>query len=123
MHALLSIVIFFPLIGSFIVEFIPKALEGFTTFGISLLAAITAGMIVRLNDHKKALRILLGVNLLVSVWLAYIGEYQHIDFPPGIPAHIPSFGSFLQLLGLYSGISLGVIALPFLARAIKIKTA
>jgi hypothetical protein len=123
MQALLSIVIFFPFIGSFLVEFIPRALEGFTTISTSILAAITAGTIVRINDPKKGLGILLGVNLLVSLWLAYIGEYQHIDFHPGIPSHIPSFNSFLQLLGLYSGISLGVIALPFLVRAIKLKTA
>jgi hypothetical protein len=75
-------------------------------------------LIVRKGEFLPALGLIIGLNFAVGIAWAYIGEYKMLDLPPGIPAHAPSFSRFLMMLSLYSLISLGVVALPFVLRGI-----
>jgi hypothetical protein len=97
-------------------EFIPNPIEGWLALGVGLLAALAAGAIVRVGELRLALGLVLGFNLAVGLVWTYIGEYKMLDLPAGIPAHVPRFGSFLGLVGLYALFGLGVIAIPFVLR-------
>lgn len=118
LHGLLSVAFLFPLLGVMFLEFIPNPIEGWLAISVGLLAAIATGAIVRISEFRQALGIVLGLNLVAGLAWAYIGEYKMLDLPPGIPAHIPKFGNFLELLALFSIFGLGVVALPFILRGL-----
>ena len=112
LHGLLSVVFLFPFLGVVMLEFIPNPIEGWLALGLGLLTALTVGVIIRIGQFRSGLWLALGVNIIAGLSLAYVGEYQMKDLPSGMPAHIPAFGNFLELLTLYSIFGLGVIALP-----------
>lgn len=118
LHGLLSVAFLFPLLSVTMLEFVPNPIEGWLAIGVGLLAALVAGTIVRIGELHPALGLVLGLNLAVGLAWAYIGEYKMLDLPPGIPAHVPKFSSFLELLALYSIFGLGIIALPFIIRGL-----
>jgi len=118
LHGLLSVAFLFPLLGVLFLEFVPNPIEGWLAIGLALLAALTTGMIIRLGEFRTELWLVLGVNVVAGLSLAYVGEYQITDLPPGIPITAGNFGNFLELLGLYSFVALGIIALPFLLRGL-----
>jgi len=116
LHGLLSVAFLFPLLGLMFVEFVPNPIEGWLSIGLSLLAALVVGATVRIGDFRIGLGLVLGLNLIAGLSIAYISEYQMLDLPAGASPHIPQFGSFLQLLGFYAIFGLGVIAIPFILR-------
>jgi hypothetical protein len=118
LHGLLSVAFLFPMLSLMMLEFVPNPIEGWLALGVGLLAALIAGAIARVGELRLALGSVLGVNLVVGLVWAYIGEYKMLDLPAGIPAHIPRFSSFLRMLALYSIFGLGLIALPFILRAL-----
>jgi hypothetical protein len=118
LHALLAIFFLFPLLGILLLEFIPNPIEGWVAIFLGLLSALTAGIIVRLGDFRIGLGLVLGVNLLAGLAIAYISEYKMLDLPAGIPAHVPRFFNFMGLLVFYTIIALGVIAAPFILRGL-----
>ena len=118
LHGLLSVAFLFPLLGVLFLEFIPNPIEGWLAISVGLLAAIATGAIVHISEFRQALGIVLGLNLVAGLAWAYIGEYKMLDLPPGIPAHIPKFGNFLELLALFSIFGLGVVTLPFILRGL-----
>jgi len=118
LHGLLAIFFLFPLLGIMFLEFIPNPIEGWLAIMLGLLSALTAGIIVRLGDFRIGLGLVLAVNLLAGLAIAYISEYRMLDLPAGIPAHVPRFFNFMGLLGFYSIIALGVIAIPFILRGV-----
>ncbi len=117
LHGLLSVAFLFPMLGMMFLEFIPNPIEGWFAIGVGLLAALSAGAIVRSGDFRAALGWVLGVNLAIGLVWAYISEYKMHDLPNGI-SHIPKFGNFLEILGVYSIFSLGVVAIPFILRGL-----
>ena len=118
LHGLLSVAFLFPLLSAMMLEFIPNPIEGWLAIGVGLLAALAAGAIVRIGELRLALGLVLSLNLAAGLAWAYIGEYKMLDLPPGIPAHVPKFSRFLELLALYSIFGLGIIALPFILRGL-----
>jgi hypothetical protein len=118
LYGLLSILFFFPLLGIFYLEFVPDPIEGWLAIGLGLLAAITAGAIVRIGEFRSGLWFVLGVNVVAGLSLAYVGEYQIKDLPPNAPLHPPKFSNFLELLGFYALFALGTIAVPFIVRGL-----
>ena len=118
LHGLLSVAFLFPLLGVLFLEFVPNPIEGWLAIGLALLTALTAGMIIRLGEFRTGLWLVLSVNVVAGLSLAYVGEYQLTDMPPGAPITAGNFGNFLELLGLYSFVALGIIALPFLLRSL-----
>ena len=118
LRALLSIFYFVPLLGVMMLEFIPNPIEGWLAIGLGLLTALTAGTIVRLGNYRITLGLVIGVNLIAALTLAYIGEYQIKDLPTGIPAHAPKFTNFLELLALYTIVALLLMGTPFLIQGI-----
>jgi hypothetical protein len=114
LHGLLSVAFLFPLLSVTMLEFVPNPIEGWLAIGVGLLAALVAGTIVRIGELRPALGLVLGLNLAVGPTWAYIGEYKMLDLPPGAPAYVPKFSSFLEMLALYSIFSLGIVALPFI---------
>jgi hypothetical protein len=117
LHALLAIAFLFPFIGLALLEFIPDNIEGWLGIALGLLAALVSGAIVRIGNFRSALGLVLGINLIAGLALAYISEYMPV-FPPEAPIHIPKFSNFLELLVLYSIFGLGVVALPFVLRSL-----
>lgn len=117
LHGLLSVAFLFPMLGVMLLEFIPNPIEGWLTIGLGLLTALTAGAIVRLGDFRFGLGLVLGLNVVAGLSLAYISEYKMHDLPNGI-SHIPKFGNFLEILAFYSIFGLGVVALPFILRGL-----
>ena len=113
LKALLAVAFLFPMLGIMFLEFVPNAIEGWLAIGLGLLTTLTAGAIVRLGDFPIGLRLALGVNLVNGLSLAYVGEYQASDLPPGIP-HTPSFSNFAELLTLYLVLAFGLIGGPLL---------
>ena len=118
LHGLLSVAFLFPLLGVMFLEFIPNPIEGWLAIGLGLLTALTVASIVRIGKFQAGLWLILGVNVIAGLSLAYVGEYQMKDFPPGIPAHVPKFSNFLELLTLYSIFALGIIIAPFILRGL-----
>ena len=118
LHGLLSVAFLFPMLSVMMLEFIPNPIEGWLALGMGLLAALAAGAIVRVGDFRLALGLVLGFNLAVGLVWAYIREYKMLDLPAGIPAHIPQFSNFLEMLALYCVFGLGIIALPFIFRSL-----
>jgi hypothetical protein len=118
LHGLLSVAFLFPMLSVMMLEFTPNPIEGWLALGVGFLAALTAGAIVRMGELRLGLRLVLGFNLAVGLVWAYIGEYKMLDLPAGIPAHIPKFSNFLEMLALYSVFGLGIIALPFILRSL-----
>jgi len=118
LHGLLSVAFLFPLLGVMMLEFIPNPIEGWLALGVGLLAALAAGAIVRVGELRPALVLVFGLNLVSGLAWAYISEYKMEDLPAGIPAHLPKFSNFLELLALYSLFGLGVLALPFILRGL-----
>lgn len=118
LHGLLSVAFLFPMLSVMMLEFIPNPIEGWLALGVGLLAAVAAGAIVRVGELRLALGLVLGLNLAVGLVWAYINEYKMLDLPAGIPAHIPKFSNFLEMLALYCVFGLGIIALPFLLRSL-----
>jgi hypothetical protein len=118
LHGVLSVAFLFPFLGIMFLEFIPNPIEGWMAIGLGLLTALTIGAIIRLGEFLSGLWLVLGVNLIAGLSLAYVGEYQIKDLPPNIPAHIPKFGNFLELMMLYSIFGMGIVALPFLLRGL-----
>ena len=118
LHALLAIVFLFPFVGLLMLEFIPDPFEGWLTIALGLLTALVSGVIVRIGEFRTALGLVLGVNLISGLALAYTSEYRMVlpsDFPY---AHVPKFGNFIQLLALYSIFGIGVVAIPFIVRGL-----
>ena len=118
LHGLLSVAFLFPLLGVLFLEFVPNPIEGWLAIGLALLTTLTAGTIIRLGGFRTGLWLVLGINNVAGLSLAYVGEYQIRDLPPGVPITAGNFGNFLELLGLYSFVALGIIALPFLLRGL-----
>lgn len=118
LHGLLSVAFLFPLLGVMFLEFIPNPIEGWLAIGLGLFTALTVASIVRIGNFHVGLWLVLGVNMIAGLSLAYVGEYQIKDLPPGLPTHIPKFGNFLELLTVYSIFGLGVVALPFILRSV-----
>jgi hypothetical protein len=118
LHGLLSVAFLFPMLSVMMLEFIPNPIEGWLTISVGLLAALAAGAIVRVGELRLALGLVLGLNLAAGLAWAYISEYKMLDLPAGVPAHIPKFGNFLEMLALYSIFGLGIIALPFILRGL-----
>jgi len=113
LKALLAVAFLFPMLGIMFLEFVPDFIEGWLAIGLGLLTTLTAGAIVRLGDFPIGLRLALGVNLVNGLALAYVGEYQASDLPPGIP-HTPTFSNFAELLTLYLVLAFGLIGGPLL---------
>jgi hypothetical protein len=113
LKALLAVAFLFPMLGIMFLEFVPDFIEGWLAIGLGLLTTLTAGAIVRLGDFPIGLRLALGVNFVNGMALAYVGEYQASDLPPGIP-HTPSFSNFAELLTLYLVLAFGLIGGPLL---------
>jgi hypothetical protein len=118
LKALLAVAFLFPMLGIMFVEFVPDFIEGWLAIGLGLLTALTAGAIVRLGDFRTGLRLALGVNLVNGLALAYVGEYQASDLPPGIP-HSPTFANFAELLTLYLILAFGLIGGPLLVWSLR----
>lgn len=118
LHGLLSVAFLFPMLSVMMLEFIPNSIEGWLALSVGLLAAVAAGAIVRVGEFRLALGLVLGINLIAGLASAYVSEYKMLDLPPGIPAHVPRFGRFLGLLGLYALVGLGMIAIPFILRGL-----
>jgi|GEM_PF-5795554 len=118
LHGLVAIAFIFPFLGIQMLEFIPNAIEGWLALGLGVTFALTCGIGVRLGDYRASLGLVLGVNALAALSLAYVGEYQAKDLPQGISAHIPQFGSFLAMVGLNMLVALGIIAIPFALRGL-----
>lgn len=118
LHGLLSVAFLFPFLGVMFLEFIPNPIEGWLAIGLGLLTALTVASVVRIGKFQAGLWLILGVNVIAGLSLAYVGEYQMKDFPPGIPAHVPKFSNFLELLTLYSIFALGIIIAPFILRGL-----
>jgi hypothetical protein len=118
LHGLLSVAFLFPMLSVLMLEFIPNPIEGWLAIGVGLLLALAAGTIVRVGEFRLALGLLLGLNLAVGLASAYVSEYKMLDLPSGIPAHIPKFSNFLEMLVLYTVFGLGIIALPFILRGL-----
>jgi hypothetical protein len=72
---------------------------------------------VRLGDFSIGLGLTLGVNFVSGLALAYVGEYQASDLPPGIH-HAPSSSNFVELLMLYLILTFGLIVGPFFLRSL-----
>jgi hypothetical protein len=118
LHGLLSVAFLFPLLGISGLEYTPPDIDGWFALAVGLLTALSAGALVRIGDSRLGLAIVLGVDAVVGLAWAYISEYKMLDLPSGVPAHVPRFGKFLQLLALYGFLALGIIALPFLLRGL-----
>lgn len=118
LHGLLSIAFLFPVLGVLFLEFIPNPIEGWLAIGLGLLAALAAGVIVRIGEFRLALAIVLSINLFSGIALAYVSEYQMQDIPRGIPVHVPKFSSFLELFAVYCVVALGVVLIPFILRGL-----
>lgn len=118
LHALMAIAFLFPFIGLVLLEFIPNTIEGWLAIGLGLLAAATAGAVIRAGEFRIGLGLVLGLNLIAGLSIAYISEYKMLDLPPLAPAHVPQFNRFLMNLMLYSIFSLGVVAIPFFLRGL-----
>jgi hypothetical protein len=113
LKALLAVAFLFPMLGIMFLEFVPNPIEGWLAIGLGLLTTLTTGAIVRLGDFPIGLGLALGVNLVIGLSLAYVGEYQASDLPPRIP-HTPTFSNFAELLTLYLVLTLGLIGGPLL---------
>jgi len=113
LKALLAVAFLFPMLGIMFLEFVPDFIEGWLAIGLGLLTTLTAGAIVRLGDFPIGLGLALGVNVVNGLSLAYVGEYQASDLPPGIH-HTPTFSNFAELLTLYLVLTFGLIGGPLL---------
>ena len=120
LHGLLSVAFLFPMLSIVMMEFIPNPIEGWLAISVGLLASLTAGAIVRIGIFRLALGLIFSLNLTVGLIWAYISEYKMLDLPPGLPAHVPKFGNFLEFLAIYSIFGLGIVALPFILRTLWI---
>jgi hypothetical protein len=118
LRALLTIFFLFPLLGVMMLEFIPNPIEGWLAISLGLLTALTAGTIVRLGSYRVTLGLVIGVNLVAALILAYIGEYKILDLPSNAPPHMPKFTNFLGLLAFYTIIALILIGTPFLIQGL-----
>jgi len=118
LHALLAIVFLFPFVGLLMLEFIPDSVEGWLTIALGLLTALVSGAIVRIGDFRIALGLVLSVNLVSGLALAYTSEYLMVLPLESHAVHVPKFGNFLQLLALYSIFGIGVVAIPFILRGL-----
>lgn len=112
--ALLAIFFLLPLLGVEILEFIPDLIEGWLALGIGLMDALVAGIIIRRGNYRLASRLVVGVNLVAALILAYTGEYLIADLPPNYIYQTPSFSNFLELLILYGIVALVLMGTPFI---------
>lgn len=118
LRALLTIFFIVPLIGVMTLEFVPNSIEGWLAICLGLLAALTAGTIVRFGSYRVTLALVIGVNLVTALILAFIDEYKILDLPSTFPPHSPKFSNFLQLLALYTIVTLILIGTPFLIQGL-----
>lgn len=118
LRGMLTIFFLFPLLGVMMLDFIPNPIEGWLAISLGLLTALTAGTIVRLGSYRITLALVIGVNLVAALILAYIGEYMIVDLPSSMLPHWPEFTSFLELLALYTTIALILIGTPFLIQGL-----
>jgi len=117
LHGLLSVTFLFPLLGILFLEFVPNPIEGWLTIGLGLLGAGTTTAIVRFGKYRTALGLVLGLNLISGLFIAYISEYKMLDLPSLAPPHVPQVENFLMNLALYSIFGLGIVAIPFILRS------
>lgn len=118
LRALLTIFFLIPLLGVMMLEFIPDPIEGWLAVSLGLLTALTAATIVRLGSYRVTLGLVIGVNLIAALALAYIGEYKLLDLPTNAPPHTPQFLNFLALLALYTLIALILMGTPYLIQGL-----
>jgi hypothetical protein len=118
LRALLTIFFLIPFLGVMMLEFIPDPIEGWLFVSLALLNALTAATIVRLGSYRVSLGLVVGVNLVAALALAYIGEYMLLDLPTNAPPHNPQFLNFLALLALYTIVALILIGTPFLIQGV-----
>jgi hypothetical protein len=93
MHALVAVAFLFPMLGVMMLEFIPDPIEGWLAIGLGLLTALASVAIIRIGQFRTALGLVLGINAVAGLSLAYVDEYQIKDLPPGAPARVPYFAS------------------------------
>ena len=118
LRALLTIFFLIPLLGVMMLEFIPDPIEGWLAVSVGLLSALTAVTIVRLGSYRVTLGLVIGVNLIAALVLAYIGEYKLLDLPTNAPLHTPQFLNFLALLILFTLIALILMGTPYLIQGL-----
>jgi hypothetical protein len=118
LRALLTIFFLFPLLGVMMMEFIPNPIEGWVAISLGLLTALSAATIVRLGSYRVTLGLVIGVNLVAALVLAFISEYRMLDLPSGAPPHTPKFSSFLVFLALYTIVALILMGTPFLIQGL-----
>ncbi len=116
LHSLVAIAFFFPMLGIMFLEFIPNPIEGWLAIGLGSLSGLIVASVVRVGEFRSGLWSVLTINIIASLSIAYVNEYQMKDLPPNIPAHIPNFGNFLAHLIVYTFIGLGVVMVPFILR-------
>jgi hypothetical protein len=118
LHGLLSVAFLFPMLSVMMMEFIPNPIEGWLAISLGLLAAGMIGAVVRISEFRRGLALVLGLNLIAGLAIAYVSEYQMLDLPVGIPAHIPQLGNFLRQSVFYSIFGLGVVSIPLILRGL-----
>ena len=118
LHGLLSVAFLFPMLSILTLEQIPRTIEGWLAISAGILAALAAGIIIRLGDLYPALILVLGSNLAIGLNWAYIREYKMFDLSSGIANHVPQFSNFLSSLAIYSIFGLGVVIFPFILRGL-----
>ena len=67
LHGLLSAAFLIPMLSVMMLEFVPNPIEGWLANGVGLLAALTAGIVVRVGELRLGLGLVLGLNLTVGL--------------------------------------------------------
>ena len=67
LHGLLSAAVLFPMLSVMMLEFVPNPIEGWVAIGVGLLAALAAGVVVRVGELRLGLGLVLGLNLTVGL--------------------------------------------------------
>jgi hypothetical protein len=113
LRGLLAVAFLMPMLGLTLLEFVPNSIEGWLAIGLGLLTALAAGTIVRLGRFSIGLALVLGVNLVAGLALAYVAEYQRSELPLGM-AEVPTVSGFVTGLMIYLVPALGLIGIPLL---------
>ncbi len=112
----LVVVVWFPAL-----EFVPNAVRAPLEAGMCLGAALTAYASLRWGRVRAALVLVIGLNLLIGLAVAYSRAYLRVfpaDAPEAVRAAVPVFADFLYWL-LPTAVALMALAIgPVLARAL-----
>jgi hypothetical protein len=80
-----------------VLEFIPNHIRSWLIFDMFLLSALTAMTIVRINNIRKAVWMVLGASVVIGLPIAYARTYWH-----NIPAGHFLAPSIDQMVGMFS---------------------